>query len=100
MSSNRSDEKSLSHQAMELLKRNNRGTLATFSVKHADFPFASVANYSVSSSGEPTFFFSSLATHAKNLRANPRAALLVTDGESNDSGNNLATGRLTLMGTV
>jgi putative heme iron utilization protein len=99
MSSIPPDEIALSRQAAELLRNNHRGAFSTFSVKHPDFPFVSVANYAVSSTGEPIFFFSSLATHSKNIRANPRAALLVTETASSDE-SGLAAGRVTLMGTI
>jgi putative heme iron utilization protein len=97
MSSNPPNEKSLAQQAIELLKQNNVGTLSTHSVKHDGFPFASLTNYSINSDGQPIFFFSSMATHSKNIRANAKAALLVS--ESNTS-SDMASGRLTLMGSV
>ena len=99
MSSISPDEAALSKQAFQLLQNNHRGTLATCSVKHAGFPFVSVANYAVSPAGEPIFFFSSMATHSKNIRSDPRAALLVAETVSGGE-SSLAMGRVTMMGTI
>jgi putative heme iron utilization protein len=84
----------LLQRAKELLKTNRSGTIATFSAKHPGFPFASVVNYSVSAAGEPVFLLSSMATHSKNLRANPNVSLMVSDGDD------LSKARMTLIGTV
>ena len=97
MSSIPPNEMSLAQRAVKLIKQNNVGALSTHSVKHDGFPFASLANYSTDRRGQPVFFVSSMATHSKNIRANAKAALLVTELESS---GDLASGRLTLMGTV
>ncbi|MFK7768326.1 MAG: HugZ family protein [Mariniblastus sp.] len=91
------ESQSLAAPTIELLKQNNSGSLSTFSVKHPEFPFASVASYCMSPQNEPVFFFSSMATHSKNLRSNPNAALLVTASQSASA---LAGGRATVMGTL
>src|SRR5262245_50783528 len=55
-------------------------------------PFASLVAYA---GLEPVFLLSELAEHTHNLRADPRASLLVTEeGE----GDPLARGRVTLVG--
>lgn len=93
------DSKKLAAAATQLLKQNTSGSLSTFSVKHPEFPFASVASYCITSDNEPIFFFSSMATHSKNIRANSKAALLVTN-DASTAGGELANGRVTVMGTV
>ena len=91
---------SLPTVAWALLKENTTGTLATFSSKHASFPFASVATFSVSPRGDLNFFFSSMARHSKNLRSNPNASLLVTAVALSNQDSALASGRVTVIGQI
>ena len=91
---------SLPTVARTLLEQNNTGTLATFSSKHPGFPFASIATYSISPTGKPIFFFSSMARHSKNLRSNPNASLLVTASAASNQDSALASGRVTVIGQV
>ena len=97
---NQPEETPLPLAARNLLSQNQTGSLATFSTKHPGFPFASIATYSVSPSGEPIFFFSSMARHSKNLKSNPNASLLVTAESKGTSGGALASGRVTVMGEI
>ena len=94
MSDSDSPQSSLADIAKELVGSTNTGSLATHSVKHPEFPFASVINYGVLPSGEPVIFLSSMATHSKNLRANPKVSLLVYHS------GDMASARATLVGTV
>ena len=96
----RPSEESLTKVAWALLQENKTGTLATLSSKHSGFPFVSIATYSISLTGELNFFFSSMARHSKNLRANPNASLLVTAGDASNQDSALASGRITLIGQV
>ena len=96
----RPSEDSLSAVAWALLKGNTTGTLATFSSKHAGFPFASVTTFSVSPTGDLNFFFSSMARHSKNLRSNPNASLLVTAAAGSNQDSALASGRVSVIGRV
>ena len=93
-------ETSLPLVARNLLSQNRTGSLSTFSTKHPGFPFASIATYSVSPSGEPIFFFSSMARHSKNLKSNPNASLLVTADSATAQGGALASGRVTVIGEI
>jgi putative heme iron utilization protein len=88
--------KDLSQAARDLLSNQKHGTLASMSIKLENFPFCSSMPYAVLENGKPVFFVSSMATHTRNLKANPRASLLIS--ESSD--DPLANGRLTLIGTV
>jgi hypothetical protein len=54
--------------------------------------------YAVDDSGRPAFFISSMAMHTQNLRADPRASLLITQPDV--SGDPLGAGRVTLLGDV
>lgn len=70
-------------------------TLATMSQKHEGYPFGSVMPYAVDGSGSPIFLISQMATHTKNLRAEPRATLLVAA-----SAGSLGAARISVMGEV
>jgi putative heme iron utilization protein len=52
--------------------------------------------YAVDELGRPVFFISSMAMHTHNLRADPRASLLITQPDV--SGDPLGAARLTLLG--
>lgn len=89
---------SLAERARTLVHRARSGTLATRSEKREGYPFASLAPYGVLADGSPTFLISGLAVHTRNLRADPRASLLVCEPEPGD--DPLAAARVTLVGTV
>jgi putative heme iron utilization protein len=74
------------------------GSLSTHSRKFPGFPFGSMVPYAVDDSGRPAFFISSMAMHTQNLRADPRASLLITQPDV--SGDPLGAGRVTLLGDV
>ncbi len=63
----------------ELLRRERAGVLSTLSVRLGGAPLGAVAPYGLSSRGTPTLLLSSVAQHARNLNADPRASLLVAD---------------------
>lgn len=54
--------------------------------------------YAVDDHGRPVFLISTMAMHTQNLRADPRASLLVTQTDS--AGDVLGASRVTLMGDV
>jgi putative heme iron utilization protein len=73
------------------------GTLCTFAnanIEQAGYPYGSLVT-SALYAGQPIFLLSGLAEHTQNLRADPRASLLLCE-----SGNDtpLALGRVTLVG--
>ncbi len=68
--------------AKNFLLFNRSGTLSTLTRaggEHAGFPFGSVTPYDISSSGEFVIYISLIAEHYKNLIADARASLTVTD---------------------
>src|SRR5258708_6392397 len=74
------------------------GSLATMSTECPGFPFGSLVGYAVDEVGRPLLCLSSLAEHSRNMAANPRASLLVSE---HDGGNNLlALARVTLVGEM
>jgi putative heme iron utilization protein len=91
-------EPSYAERARTLVHRGRTGTLATLSRRHPGHPFASLMPYALDEAGRPIFLISSMAVHTQNLAGDPRASLFVA--EPDWSGDPLAAGRLTLMGSV
>ncbi|MGZ7040495.1 MAG: HugZ family pyridoxamine 5'-phosphate oxidase [Thermoanaerobaculia bacterium] len=81
-----------------LLETESIGTLATQSVRHPGWPFASVMPYALTNDGSPLFLISSMAIHTQNLLADPRASLLVM--QSGGDSDPLGSARATLLGNV
>ncbi len=81
-----------------LLATESVGTLATHSVRHAGYPFASVMPYALDGDATPLFLISSMAIHTQNVLADPRASLLVL--QSGRESDPLGSPRATLLGTV
>jgi len=79
------------------LKRERFGVLATLAVRREGWPFASIAPYALTGEGEPLLLLSDLAEHTRNLKADPRASLLVQEATDGDP---QAAARLTLLGAV
>lgn len=91
-------EPTYAERARTLVHRARTGTLATLSRRHPGHPFASLMPYALDETGRPIFLISSMAIHTQNLAGDPRASLFLA--EPDWSGDPLAAGRLTLMGTV
>nr|MBI3612453.1 pyridoxamine 5'-phosphate oxidase family protein [Nitrospirota bacterium] len=89
-------ESSLAERAKALLSRERIGSLSTMSQKHQGWPFGSMMPYALDTRGAPIFFISTMAMHTKNLVAEPRASLMVTD--ANADGDPLGAARVTVMG--
>lgn len=87
-----------SAKAAELLASRRYGAISTLSKRRPGYPFASVVNYGLDGAGRPTFLFSGLATHMKNLVDDPRASFLVVGVGADD--NPLLGSRLTMIGDV
>jgi heme oxygenase (biliverdin-IX-beta and delta-forming) len=73
------------------------GTLSTLALVPAGYPFGSVVSYGLDEHGNPLFVISQLAEHTRNLAADRRASLLVTE-PGDGAGDPLARGRVTLVG--
>lgn len=86
----------LAQRARRLMHIGVQSSLSTMSVKHPGYPFGSVMPYAIDESGTPIFLISQMAVHAKNLRANPRATLLVAE----ESESPMAAARLSIIGDV
>jgi heme iron utilization protein len=91
-------EPSHAERARTLLETERVGTLATQSLHHPGWPFASVMPYALLADGSPLFLISGMAIHTQNLVAEPRASLLVMQAGSGS--DPLGSPRVTLLGTV
>jgi putative heme iron utilization protein len=91
-------EPSFAERARTLVHLGRIGSLSTLSRKQPGFPFGSVMPYSLDEHGRPIFLISTMAMHTQNLKAEPRASLLVT--QPNAEGDPLGASRVTLLGNV
>lgn len=82
----------LSARGRDLLETGISGALSTHSAEKPGYPFASLALYALDGAGRPLFLLSGLAVHARNLAADPRASLMVSEGDSQ------ASARVTVVG--
>jgi putative heme iron utilization protein len=71
-------------------------TLGTLSTLSGGDPWGSMVGYGVTDDGAPVLLVSTLAEHGRNLLADPRASVVVT--ESGYDGDPLDSGRVTLAG--
>ena len=81
-----------------LFAAERHGVLCTAHSRHGGWPFGSLAPYAITAQRDPVFLFSAIAEHTHNLRADPRASLLVQDRGSLDQP--LAGARATQLGTA
>lgn len=82
--------------AKHLLRTIRAGALATLDAQGA-FPFASLVTVATDLDGSPLLLISRLAAHTRNLEADPRASILLSQGGKGDP---LAHPRLTVIGTL
>ena len=91
-------EPSYAERARTLMYLGRIGSLSTLSRKQPGFPFGSVMPYGLGDRGRPIFLISTMAMHTQNLRADPRASLLVIQDDA--GGDPLGASRVTLIGNV
>ncbi len=84
----------MSDDARKLYARSYQGILSTLSVKLGGYPFGSVVTYATDADAQPVILISRIAEHTRNVDADPRVSLTLT--EPGDDGQALA--RLTLVG--
>ncbi len=82
--------------ARRLLRSIPVGALATLA-EGTQYPFATLTSVATGSDGAPILLLSSLAHHTRNLRADPRASLLLAESGKGDP---LAHPRLTVVGRL
>jgi putative heme iron utilization protein len=91
-------EPSFSERARTLAYLGRIGSLSTVSRKQPGFPFGSVMPYGLDTNGRPIFLISTMAMHTQNLKADPRASLLVTQADA--GGDPLGASRVTVIGNA
>jgi putative heme iron utilization protein len=82
--------------AKKLLREGRSGALATLMPGAGD-PYCSLVNVATAADGAPLLLISTLATHTKNLLADPRCSLMIDERKAGDP---LEGGRVMLMGTA
>jgi putative heme iron utilization protein len=82
--------------ARKLLRSIPLATLATLA-RDTHYPFATLTSVATCPDGAPLLLLSGLAHHTKNLRADPRASLLLAESGKGDP---LTHPRLTVVGRV
>jgi hypothetical protein len=89
---------SAENQAHQWLHKARVGTLCTLSThgEVAGHPFGSLVPYILDASDRPLIRIAKIAAHTKNLAADPRASLFISDPEA--QGDPQSAWRLTLMG--
>ena len=92
------DENRAVPRLRELLEHERNGVLATLSARFGGWPFASATAFALDAQGRPLLLLSELAEHTRNLRADPRASLLVQASEAHE--DPLAGARVTVLGTM
>jgi len=92
-------EPSHAERCRTLVAGSSRGALSTIAADPAGYPYGSVASYGLDERGSPLFFVSLMAEHTQNAIRDPRASLLVTEPVPEGS-DPLASGRVTLLGTL
>src|SRR5579871_3291921 len=91
-------EPSFAERVRTLVYLTRVGSLSTISRKQPGFPFGSVMPFGLDVSGRPLFLISTMAMHTQNLKADPRASLLITQEEA--GADPLGASRVTLVGNV
>ena len=85
--------------AKSLISKIGNATLSTFcTVNEEQFPFGSIIKVAEDKQGRLFFVASKIAEHFKNLQVSNRASIIVSDNASAE--NNLASNRVTVVGTV
>lgn len=84
-------------QARDLLLSQYQGVLSTHSVDVVGYPFGSVVPYCLNKAGEPIILISSIAQHFKNISADNRVSLIITEGGADDL---QTVGRVTYIGNA
>lgn len=83
----------LAARGRAILEAGRSGALSTHSAEKPGYPFASLALYALDGAGRPLFLLSGLAVHARNLAADPRASLMVAEGDAQASARVTVVGR-------
>ncbi|WP_428309449.1 HugZ family protein [Hydrocarboniphaga sp.] len=81
-------------QARDFYAHRHQGILSTMSLAMPGYPFGSVATFAPDRDNRPLILISAIAEHTRNIKADARVSLTLTEG-GNDS---QAEARLTIIG--
>ena len=88
-------------RARTIVATGRTAALSTIAADSGGVPFGSLVAHAVDELGRPLLCLSDLAEHSRNLTADPRASVMVTEDPTGDRGGDpLASGRVTLLGEV
>jgi hypothetical protein len=96
-------EPSDAERARTIVAGGRTAALSTIAADSGGVPFGSLVAHAVDELGRPLLCLSDLAEHSRNLTADPRASIMVTEPSDNTGdteGDPLARGRVTLLGEV
>jgi putative heme iron utilization protein len=85
-------------QARAIVRRARSGALATALAGDGGRPYASLVTTATASDGSPLLLLSDLSDHSRNLKADPRASLLLE--EASRRANPQTGARITLIGHI
>ena len=91
-------EPTLAERAKTLVTLGGFCSLSTMSEKFPGYPFGSVMPFGLDHRGSPTFLISAMAMHTQNIKADPRATLLIHERSAKKDSLGLA--RVSLVGDV
>lgn len=83
-------------EMFKLLTHEGDGALSTISIDVEGYPFGSVTPYCLDSEFRPNILISTIAQHTRNIMANPKVSLLIS--ENDEKTNKQAKARLTYIG--
>lgn len=82
--------------AYDLISQEKNGILSTHSLEMEGYPFGSLTPYVVDQNGQVIILVSDLAQHTKNMKANPKVSLTISQTSTEE--NKQATMRATYLG--
>jgi putative heme iron utilization protein len=90
------DKNSSAEQALALYARRHQGILSTMSQSMAGYPFGSVVTFAPDRDNRPLILISAIAEHTRNIKADERVSLTLTEGGDDSQ----AEARLTIVGNA
>lgn len=88
----------MSLQPALFIKQHQYGVLSTFSLSQPGYPFGSLVPYLISADGIINIYVSELAEHTKNIAANNKVSLTISD--MNQTENPASAARVTCLANV
>ena len=73
------DEYKYEKVARDFITLNRTGFLSTISVSEAGYPFGSITPYDIDSEGRLIILIADISEHYKNLMADNRGSMLISD---------------------